>query len=52
MRRKDSTIMDKILDTNSSFHVKSSFHYGKVQFLYFTSFLLIFKKNYFGSKAG
>ena len=45
MRRKDSTIVDKILDTNSSFHVKSSFHYGKILFSIFHEFFAnIFKK--------
>ena len=38
MGRKDPTIMDKILDTNSSFHVKSSFYYGKSSISIFHEF--------------
>ena len=38
-----TTITDKILETNSSFHVKHGTN-GKVQFLFFKNFLLVLTK--------
>ena len=53
MGRKDSTIMDKILEANSSFHVKSSFHYGKSSISIFQEFFAnIFKKIILGVRLG
>ena len=40
--------MDKIFETNSSLHEIG--HKEKVQFLFFTSFWLVLKKNHFGGK--
>ena len=39
---RDAAIMEKIFET---------VHHGKVQFIFFKSFLLVLKKNYFGSMA-
>ena len=36
--------MDKIFETNSCFHVKTSFTTGKVQFLFFRGFFLLLTK--------
>ena len=44
-----SAIMGKIFGTKSSLYVKQGTT-GKVQFLFFTSFLVVLKKNHFGRK--
>ena len=44
------TIIHKILETNSSFNVKDCTS-GKVQFLFFSSFLLKLTKFSFGNQA-
>ena len=46
-----STIIHKIFETNSSFHVKKR-PTGKFEYLFCKSFWLVLKKNHFDRKTG